>query len=377
MRNAWTHRGKDQSHRERTREAVSSFLMVGSGKLTMYKHTQRRHLRSACPWMTTPINNWKIRISLVFPSTQILPIFFSAFAYSSHVQSQSHVQLTISTHRNDTPPQVLDPTAKILGFYIWRQSIIITFSKANLSSRKLVEGGWIYFFIWDTVLANKGKFLESHFYRNRFLFFTLWDYFPQQLSLGWQRADPQHPLSGLFLQVSGDGDCSVAQRGAKRWLRLPTIANTCVILYQNTWRFVFFLMISQDKPSEGAWIFATFTYAAEFYELNCILVNFLTKVIFRIQNILNLDLLEQGFFVFNYGFSELDFPQIWAWFTSITSPPLDIAPSFPAWYCCFPFRCFWLQHCELNSLIWVLRFQNRKQFWDNLEADSAVFHRIT
>lgn len=161
-----------------------------------------------------------------------------------------------------------------------------------------MEGGWIYFFIWDSVLANKGKFLESHFYRNRFLFVTLWDYFPQQLSLGWQGADPQHPLSGLFLQVSGDGDCSVARKGAKWWLRLLTIANTCVILYQNTWCFGFFLIISQDKPSEGAWIFATFTYAAAFYELNCILVNFLIKVIFRIQNILNLDLLGQGFFLF-------------------------------------------------------------------------------
>lgn len=43
--------------------------------------------------------------------------------------------------------------------------------------------------------------------------------------------------------------------------------------------FWFFVKISQDKLSGGAWIFAVSTYADEFYELNCILVSFLTKVI--------------------------------------------------------------------------------------------------
>lgn len=50
----------------------------------------------------------------------------------------------------------------------------------------------------------------------------------------------------------------------------------------------FFLNTSQDNASEGARIFTASTH----YELSCILVLFLTKVMFRIWNILNLGLFE-------------------------------------------------------------------------------------
>lgn len=130
-------------------------------------------------------------------------------------------------HIGKTPPPSIRPHCQN-SWVLYKKLDIITFSKANLSSklssRKLAEGGWIDFFVWDTVLANKSKFIEYHFYRNRFLFVTLWDHFPQQPSLRWEGADPQHCLSRLFLQVSGAGDCSIAGKGAEWQLRLSSIA---------------------------------------------------------------------------------------------------------------------------------------------------------